>query len=995
MEPIFTPIVDPRPNSGEGVDAQKVFNEVPRYERRARTVEYKAKRKLEERQLANSWMAYALIVLWLVVLQTAGVAYFTKGFLLTRPVFEEKSVCSENPLDPALKFESGCWSDKTYDKAVIFVIDALRFDFVVPSPKLSLEYHNTLTVLHEYAEKYPQHALLTKFMADPPTTTLQRLKGLTTGSLPTFIDAGSNFAGTEIEEDNWIAQLTTLDKTIGFMGDDTWTALFGRHFLPNMSHPFDSLNVWDLHTVDNGVITNLFPALERSDEWDVLIAHSLGVDHAGHRYGPNHHAMKDKLRQMDQVIRDVIDKIDDRTLLVVMGDHGMDSKGDHGGDTLPELESTLWMYSKKANFERISNQNARHLYKYTIDNDNVRTVDQIDLVPTLSLLLGLPIPYNSLGLPIIEAFSHSQHDYINQLTAAQIRRYRANFDDTPDTAWSTYEKSLSASVSRTVSAQKYQKDTLAELREKWVKFDMNDMYIGIGILTAALLVVVSFYARAGSFKSLTILKFISLVAVVGGALGHVYGTYSSNPKLYTSLLGAAIGIAGGSLQMVGRFVATKGWKPESPWTVLAIVFAIIHSAAFSSNSFTIWEPQILQFLLVTFGVVTFALSFRLDNVKGRTWAAWHSAVFIGLTKLSSMMTLCREEQGGKCFTTFYTELSSVNPPIALAALVAATFILPQIIKSFYQTSASYQGSAPVWIGFGLRIIMVIVALYWTLDGIETYGWNKGAESTIWTAERLQTVKIILARIVLGATLVAANYAWFIGGALCVQVEMREAQDSGPRALIMGYSNVYGTFYMLVVLNFFAACLIVSKPYAGVMLSVLIYQILTLLELVDLFNLRRSPLPPVVLDLLGSYYFFTTGHNATLPAIQWEIGFVPVTTITFPLTHFAIFLNTFAPLVLTVLSAPLVAIWKVQPSKHPIGLHSLTVSSTLATVAYYSLTTLISMVSTLALRRHLMLWKIFAPRYMLAGIAVGAANLVGAIAVALSGRCISYIDSIFG
>lgn len=36
----------------------------------------------------------------------------------------------------------------------------------------------------------PDHSLLAKFYADPPTTTMQRLKGLTTGGLPTFMDAG-------------------------------------------------------------------------------------------------------------------------------------------------------------------------------------------------------------------------------------------------------------------------------------------------------------------------------------------------------------------------------------------------------------------------------------------------------------------------------------------------------------------------------------------------------------------------------------------------------------------------------------------------------------------------------------------------------------------------------------------------------------------------------------------------------------------------------------
>ena len=41
------------------------------------------------------------------------------------------------------------------------------------------------------------------------------------------------------------------------------------------------------------------------DDWDVLIAHFLGVDHCGHRFGPDHPAMAEKLTQMDEVIRSV------------------------------------------------------------------------------------------------------------------------------------------------------------------------------------------------------------------------------------------------------------------------------------------------------------------------------------------------------------------------------------------------------------------------------------------------------------------------------------------------------------------------------------------------------------------------------------------------------------------------------------------------------------------------------------------------------------------
>lgn len=37
--------------------------------------------------------------------------------------------------------------------------------------------------------------------------------------------------------------------------------------------------------------------------WDLIIAHFLGVDHCGHRYGPLHSEMSRKLQEMNEVIR--------------------------------------------------------------------------------------------------------------------------------------------------------------------------------------------------------------------------------------------------------------------------------------------------------------------------------------------------------------------------------------------------------------------------------------------------------------------------------------------------------------------------------------------------------------------------------------------------------------------------------------------------------------------------------------------------------------------
>jgi phosphatidylinositol glycan class O len=43
---------------------------------------------------------------------------------------------------------------------------------------------------------------------------LQRIKGLTTGSLPTFVDIGNNFGGSSIADDSIIKQLRLSGKKV-------------------------------------------------------------------------------------------------------------------------------------------------------------------------------------------------------------------------------------------------------------------------------------------------------------------------------------------------------------------------------------------------------------------------------------------------------------------------------------------------------------------------------------------------------------------------------------------------------------------------------------------------------------------------------------------------------------------------------------------------------------------------------------------------------------
>lgn len=945
-------------------------------------------------------------------LQGIGIFFFGRGFLLTRLVLDHKSECSFPPLDlrqysPG-SYVEGCWHPKTFDKAVIIIIDALRYDFTVPYFDDDPQYfHNALTVLHETSIQNHRNAFLLPFIADPPTTTLQRLKGLTTGTLPTFIDAGSNFAGTAIDEDNLIEQFRDAGKTLVHLGDDTWHALFPNYFDANLTHAYDSFNVWDLHTVDNGVTEHIIPLLSVSESkrWDILIGHFLGVDHAGHQYGPNHQAMRSKLKQMDSVLREIIALLDKDTLLVVMGDHGMDSKGDHGGESDDEVEAALWMYSKKGVFGRMHDD---HIEPPRTGKE--RPVGQIDLVPSLSLLLGVPIPFNNLGAPISEAFVGPNHpDWrnlasINALTAAQIQRYQAAYSvarNEEDTLfWAALascrntfgvwrEADGAAGQGSQIEAaflgfSRYQKETLQIFKSLWAIFNINYMLQGIAILAFTVLIL-AYYSRATAQGRVQytpiLLRQIGIFSICASTIGGaIIPRILDVSGLDACLLGFAIGgIAGFSWAAAQISPRPSIPVPSTVWGWLSVIFTLSQSIGFASNSYTIWEDEILLFFLGTFAAVSLTSSMRQTLITDKVLGFTQSAIFLFLTRLASFSRLCREEQMPACKSTYYaTTTSSTSALWHLIIPFSLALFLPSFIKSYYQWTRSYEGSAIFWIGFAFRIGLIGSAMFWTLEAADSISWVNNA------AGLLKTIKTSIAQLVL-AIAFAAGTTTFIWAKPCVNIEVIPKAKSGadPRTpttaktvKVLGYANVHGSRYFLLVVNWALGIMLLQKPMGSGAIGILTLQILALLEIIDTNNLSASAIGPVILGMLGNFHFFKTGHQATLSSIQWESAFIPLKTIIHPWSGFFLLLNTFGAQILTTLAVPLVVLWK-QPPKKP-GLLANVIQVVATYGLYFAVINLATTMWAGWLRRHLMLYRIFSPRYMVGTIVLIVVDVFGAL-----------------
>ena len=276
-----------------------------------------------------------------------------------------------------------------YDKLVLIVIDALRYDFVL-SPNSPMSFVTDM-LLNNSARCYTGQA-------HAPTVTLPRIKALTTGTVPGFFDMITQLSSPALQQDNLIAQLVTSGKRIVFYGDDTWIKLFPDSFMRQEGTV--SFFVNDFTEVDENVTRHLPRELANTD-WDVMILHYLGLDHIGHTYGSRSELIGFKLREMDDIISNVFAAVsEERSVLVALGDHGMSVTGSHGGATRDETWVPLLFISS--------------LFNREMDLSNTdEVILQVDMTSTLAVLMGVNTPVDSVGVVIPEMLSElSEQDQL-------------------------------------------------------------------------------------------------------------------------------------------------------------------------------------------------------------------------------------------------------------------------------------------------------------------------------------------------------------------------------------------------------------------------------------------------------------------------------------------------------------------------------------------------------------------------------------------------------
>ncbi|KAK4232121.1 GPI ethanolamine phosphate transferase 2, partial [Podospora fimiseda] len=476
------------------------------------------------------------------ILIPVSILIFGAGFFPYKPLLPGFADHTDN----ALQYGQDAVVPAKFDKLVFMVVDALRSDFVYT---VESGFTFTQSLMREGAA-FPFTAHATS-----PTVTMPRLKAITTGSIPSFLDVVLNLnegdeSASLASQDTWLVQMKRKNAgKLVMYGDDTWLKLFPGTF--DRADGTTSFFVSDFTEVDNNV-TRHIPDELKKDDWNTMVLHYLGLDHIGHKGGPRSPHMIPKQREMDDIVKQIYTAIETEehlssTLFVVCGDHGMNDAGNHGASSAGETSPALVFMSPKL-------KQIRTIFQAPLPEDEdfeyYNLVEQSDTAPTLAALLGFPIPKNNLGALIpdlLPFWPEEQQVQLLMQNAAQIMKVAsAAFGDQlleSDSPSPTDAQQLAQQFSSFQSTYKKKLDNKADTSDmvkpllKWLRnsqsflsgmasnYNLPKMFLGqaTSILAITLAILATAYSTPYSSPSefLPFAFILSLYAIMMFASSYV------------------------------------------------------------------------------------------------------------------------------------------------------------------------------------------------------------------------------------------------------------------------------------------------------------------------------------------------------------------------------------------------------------------------------------------------------------------------------------------
>jgi len=234
--------------------------------------------------------------------------------------------------------------------------------------------------------------------SQPPSYTEPAWLALLSGIQPAF-NNGARF-NRQTEADNGPMNIETIFHSAQHHG--IGTALAGsirwRSVVPPSLLDTSVFTSFEGTEGDQQIIDSLGPMIDNEDLGLILVYFNQ-IDYAGYNSGGIASETYEKaIQQVDDHFNTLLDMLDlARTTLIITSDRGHIDQGGNGGHDLAVLQQPFIMAGRG------------------VIPGTYSPIEQVDIAPTVAMLLGLNLPPGNQGRPLVEMISISERDRANAL----------------------------------------------------------------------------------------------------------------------------------------------------------------------------------------------------------------------------------------------------------------------------------------------------------------------------------------------------------------------------------------------------------------------------------------------------------------------------------------------------------------------------------------------------------------------------------------------------
>uniref|UniRef100_A0AAF5D441 GPI ethanolamine phosphate transferase 2 n=1 Tax=Strongyloides stercoralis TaxID=6248 RepID=A0AAF5D441_STRER len=273
-------------------------------------------------------------------------------------------------------------SDNKSKRKIIFIlVDGLAFRFVSnTTSSIKMEKVKKLLSLGSFT--------LYKSLCSYPTFTLSGMKRLFTGRDASFMDSIFNLGSSIISGDTLFKKLEENGKKILSLGDYLIFSWFPNILTKDSVKTITTTDLQYFNDVDLTTGNHIdYVMKEKYFNWDFLLIYFVGLDQAGHFLNNDKgELIKKKIDELDEYIFKIYNEMSSKNesyIIIVSGDHGMTSLGNHGGSEKEEIESGFLISIKDEVF---------------INNNDTNEINQLDITPTILNFYGIETTNDSIGI---------------------------------------------------------------------------------------------------------------------------------------------------------------------------------------------------------------------------------------------------------------------------------------------------------------------------------------------------------------------------------------------------------------------------------------------------------------------------------------------------------------------------------------------------------------------------------------------------------------------